>query len=103
MRQVDLRRQILSGGQVDMRVVEAGEHCLPVEIDDPSLGARRLHHARIAPDRDEAPVADRGGLRGRELRIDGDDMRVADNQVRGRLPHRRGAQQDDDRCHYAFP
>ena len=79
--EVDLGLQVLARGEMDVRVVEARKHGLAVKVDDAGVRPLGLQHLCVAAYGDEAAVADRGGLRGREARVDGDDMRVADDEV----------------------
>ena len=83
--EVDLGLEVLAGSQVDVRVVEAREHGLAVKVDDARVRSPGPQHLGIAADGDEPAVADRRGLGGREAGIDGDDMGVADDEVRRRV------------------
>ena len=82
--EVDLCLQVLAGGQMDVRVVEPRKHGLAVEVDDAGVRSPGLAHRGIAADRDKAAALDCGRARGREARVDGDDMRIVNDEV-GRL------------------
>ncbi len=103
VRQIDLGLQVLAGGQVDVRVVEARKHSLAVQVDDPRLRTLGLEHIDVASDADEPAVAyGRGGGRGK-LRIDRDDMRVADDEIGRRARSGGGTQQKQYWSHFWFP
>ena len=84
---------VVLGGAHPVRVIvdQAGYDGAPLQLDGACLRALVLFDLGVAADGDDALVADRQRLRDREAVVDGDDLAVDENGVRGLRRSRCGA------------